>query len=131
MTDCIRRKSVRGAKDALRPPLSGLGRPPAPQWVLNPRATSFWRECSRPRGAWAPSVSTPKRERCDLAAAYQVDDFEAIAGGYRRGFPLRMRDDLQISLHGQPICRQTQVGDELFHVQPLRDFTRPAIHLYC
>lgn len=56
-----------------------------------------------------------------------MHDFEAIAGDYRRGFPLRMRNDLQISLHGQPIRRQTQVGDELLHVQPRRDFTRLAI----
>ena len=42
-----------------------------------------------------------------------------------------MRDDLQIPLHGETIRRQTQVSDELLHVQPLGDFTRLAIDLYC
>jgi hypothetical protein len=60
-----------------------------------------------------------------------MDDFETVAGGNRRGFPLRVRNDLQIPLHGEPIRSEPQVGDELLHVQPLGDFTRLAINLYC
>jgi hypothetical protein len=66
-----------------------------------------------------------------LTAADEVDDFEAVAGGYLCGLPLRMRNDLQIPLYGEPIRGETQMDDQLLHVQPLGDFARLAIHLHC
>lgn len=59
-----------------------------------------------------------------------MDDFEAIAGGYRRRLPLSTRENLQISLHGEAIRSETQVHYELLHVQPRRDVTRLAIDFH-
>jgi hypothetical protein len=108
-----------------------MGRPQKPQGPAKLLAGTLGYKNPNPAAELQSSLSTPTRGRCCLAAADEVHNFEAVAGGYRCGFPLRMRNDLQIPLHGEPIRGEAQMGDELLHVQPLGDFTRLAIDLHC
>jgi hypothetical protein len=59
-----------------------------------------------------------------------MHNFESVAPRYRRRSPLAARNNFQIALDGEAICREPQVGHEPGDVQTRRDFTGLAIDVY-
>ena len=71
-----------------------------------------------------------EKGHAELAAAYELDDFEPITGSNYCRVPFAPRQDLQVEFDGDPAGIQPQLVEQGAHRRTARGFTFFAVHLY-
>jgi len=76
-------------------------------------------------------VSDAVELRRRLAAAYEVDDFVAVAGLNGGMGPLRARENFEVALYGDAADREIQIAQQIGYCGALRSFATLSIDGDC
>ena len=80
-------------------------------------------------GVFAPGHLKVAATGAELAAAYELDDFQAIAWGYLGCFPLGFGEDFEVVLDGYTAGVEAEVVEKGAHAGAGRQLFRFAVYV--